>query len=239
MSDDKPQYNTARDILKVIAIIAMTADHASTAFMDEGTTLYNICQFFGNFTIVIMCFFIVQGLRHTRSVLDYALRLLSWAMISEAPFYLLFGFRLNVLFTLLASLIIIYLIDRMGRLVGIAALALFFPLSLICDWSIIAPVFTIFYYALPKKQKENFSLILIPASYFILRTILYTETQDEYVTGTISIFLASLLAFAFMKKTEETGKGRIPGLVFYAYYPLHLFILLIIKFALIHVPVLS
>lgn len=228
MSDEKPQYNIARDLLKVIAIIAMTADHASTAFLDDGTTAYSICQFFGNFTIVIMCFFIVQGFRHTRSVLNYALRLLSWAMISEAPFYLLFGLRVNVLFTLLASLIIIYLIDRMGWLVGIAALALFFPLSLICDWSIIAPVFTIIYYALQKQQKEKLSLILIPASYFILRTILYTETQAEYVTGTISIFLASLLVFAFKKSAEETGRERIPGLVFYAYYPMHLLIVWLI-----------
>ncbi len=228
MSDEKPQYNIARDLLKVIAIIAMTADHASTAFLDDGTTAYSICQFFGNFTIVIMCFFIVQGFRHTRSVLNYALRFLSWAMISEAPFYLLFGLRVNVLFTLLASLIIIYLIDRMGWLVGIAALALFFPLSLICDWSIIAPVFTIIYYALQKQQKEKLSLILIPASYFILRTILYTETQAEYVTGTISIFLASLLVFAFKKSAEETGRERIPGLVFYAYYPMHLLIVWLI-----------
>ena len=229
MSDEKPQYNTARDLLKVIAMIAMTADHASSAFLDEGTTLYNISQFFGNFTIVIMCFFIVQGLSHTRSVLNYALRLLGWAMISEAPFYLLFGLRLNVLFTLLASLIIIYLIDRMGWLVGIAALALFFPLSLICDWSIIAPVFTIIYYALQKKQRENLSLILIPASYFILRMILYTETQAENITGTLSIFIGSMLVFTFRKKAEENGKGKIPGLVFYAYYPLHLVVLWVIS----------
>lgn len=228
MSDEKPQYNTARDLLKVIAMIAMTADHASSAFLDEGTTLYNISQFFGNFTIVIMCFFIVQGLSHTRSVLNYALRLLGWAMISEAPFYLLFGLRLNVLFTLLASLIIIYLIDRMGWLVGIAALALFFPLSLICDWSIIAPVFIVIYYVLHKRQKEILSLFLIPTSYFILRTILYSETQTEYVAGTLAIFLATLLVFIFRKKADERGKGPIPGLVFYAYYPLHLVTLSII-----------
>ena len=229
MSEDKPQYNTARDILKLIAIIAMTVDHASTALLDEGTPLYDICQFFGNFTIVIMCFFITQGLKHTRSVLNYALRLLSWAMISEVPFYLLFGFRLNVLFTLLASLIIIYLIDRMGWLVGLTALALFFPLSLICDWNIIAPVFTIIYYALQKKQKENFTLIMIPASYFILRAILYAETQAEYIIGTFSVFLAALLVFTFRKKAERAGKGRIPGLVFYAYYPLHLFAIYLVN----------
>lgn len=140
----------------------------------------------------------------------------------RTPFHFRFGLQLNVLFTLLASLIIIYLINRMGWLVGIATLALFFPLSLICDWSIIAPVFTIIYYVLQKRQKENLSILLLPASYIILRMILYTETRIEYITGTISVFLATLLVFIFSKKAEMEGKGRIPGLVFYAYYPLHL-----------------
>jgi hypothetical protein len=102
-----------------------------------------------------MCFFITQGLRYTRSVLKYAERLLLWALISEISFYLLFGLQLNVLFTLLASLTIIYLLDRKGLLTALATLALFFPISLICDWSIIAPVFTIIFYVLQKKQKEQ------------------------------------------------------------------------------------
>lgn len=233
MNIDKPQYNTARDFLKILAIIAMTADHASTVFLNEGSTLYNICQFFGNFTIVIMCFFITQGLRYTRSVLKYAERLLLCAVISEIPFYLLFGLQLNVLFTLLASLTITYLFDRKGVLVALTALALFFPISLICDWSIIAPVFTIIFYALQKKQKEQISLILIPASYFILRTILYAETQTEYIVGTISVFLASAVIYGLRNKVEEQGKGRIPGLVFYAYYPMHLALIHGVKMALL------
>ena len=229
MNTDKPQYNTARDFLKIIAIIAMTADHASTVFLNEGCELYNICQFFGNFTIVIMCFFITQGLRYTRSVLKYAERLLLWAVISEIPFYLLFGMQLNVHFTLLASLTIIYLLNRKGLLIALTALALFFPISLICDWSIIAPVFTTIFYILQKKQREQFSLILMPASYFILRTILYAKTQTEYIMGTISVFLASAVIYALRVKVEEQGKGRIPGLVFYAYYPLHLTALLLFE----------
>lgn len=127
MNTEKPQYNTARDCLKIIAIIAMTADHTSTVFLNEGSELYSICQFFGNFTIVIMSFFITQELRYTRSVLKYAERLLLWAVISEIPFYLLFGLQLNVLFTLLASLTIIYLLDSKGLLIALTALALFFP----------------------------------------------------------------------------------------------------------------
>ena len=225
MSDAKPQYNTARDLLKVIAIIAMTADHVSTAFLVEGTVLYAICQFFGNFTIVIMCFLIVQGLKHTRSVLNYSQRLLGWAMISEIPFYLLFGMRLDVMFTLLASLLIIFLLDRKGLAFATTALVLFFPLTLICDWSIVAPIFAIIYYELDKHNMEKLSLILIPGAYFTLRAILYEETQTEYVIGTVSIFLASLLVLLFMKQAAERCKGRMPGLVFYAYYPAHLMVI--------------
>ena len=222
MNTDKPQYNTARDFLKILAIIAMTADHASTAFLNEGSDLYAICQFFGNSTIVIMSFFITQGLQYTRSVLKYAGRLLLWAVISEIPFYLLFGLQLNVLFNLFVSLTIIYFLDRNGRLIALTALALFFPISLICDWSIIPPVFAIISYTLQKKQKEQLSLILIPASYFILRTILYDKTQAKYIAGTVSVFLATAVIYVLRNKVKEQGKGRIPGLVFYAYYPFHL-----------------
>ena len=87
MNTDKPQYNTARDFLKIFAIIAMTADHASTVFLNEGSDLYTICQFFGNFTIVIMNFFITQGLRYTGSVLKYAEKLLLWAVMYGKEFW--------------------------------------------------------------------------------------------------------------------------------------------------------
>ena len=154
-------------------------------------------------------------------------------MISEEVFYLIFRLKLNVLFTLLAS-ILIYLPDRKdGRGYAIAALALFFTISLICDWSIIAPVFTVIYYVLQKRHIEKLSLLLIPASYFIFRNILYYETQVEYVVGTISIFLAALLVCLMMGKASENRKGRIPGIVFYAYYPVHLIIIWIINEAII------
>ena len=88
-------------------------------------------------------------------------------------------------------------------------------------------MFAIIFYTLQKKQKEQLSLILIPASYFILRTILYEETQAEYIAGTVSVFLATAVIFALINKAEEQGKGRVPRLVFYAYYPLHLMVILL------------
>ena len=225
---DKPQYNTARDFQKLIAIITMTFDHISTFFMEEGSLAYSVCQFFGNFTIVIMCFFIVEGLRYARSVFNYAQRLLGWAMISEVPFYLLFEMRLDVLFTLLASLLIILLIDRKGWALGIAALILFFPLSLICDWSIIAPVFTIIFYAAWKYEKPVISIILLPLSYFVFRLMLYSDSVVQGLLGSISILLAVVLVELLREKADKPMKGMIPGIVFYTYYPMHLFIMYLI-----------
>ena len=102
-------------------------------------------------------------------------------------------------------------------------------LPVILDRSIIAPVFTVIYYVLQKRHIEKLSLLLIPASYFIFRNILYYETQVEYVVGTISIFLAALLVYLMMGKASENRKGRIPGIVFYAYYSVHLIIIWIIN----------
>ena len=226
---DKPQYNTARDFLKLIAIITMTFDHISTFFMEEGSLAYSVCQFFGNFTIVIMCFFIVEGLRYTRSVFNYAQRLLGWAMISEVPFYLLFGMKLDVLFTLLASLLIIYIIDRKGWSLGIATLMLFFPLSLVCDWSIVAPVFTIIFYYAWKYYKPVVPAIFIPLSYFVFRLMLHSDTATQGLLGSISILLVVVLVELLMEKADKPMQGMIPRIVFYAYYPIHLVLLYIIK----------
>ena len=226
---DKLQYNTARDFLKLIAIIAMTFDHISTFFIEEGSLAYSVCQFFGNFTIVIMCFFLVEGLRYTRSVLNYSLRMLGWAMISEMPFYLLFGMRLNILFTLLASLLIILLIDSKGWALGRASLILFFPLSLVCDWSIVAPIFTIIFYCTWKYKKPVISIVLLPLSYFIFRMSLYSDTLVQGLLGSISILFVSLLVTILRDRADKQMKGIITGIVFYAYYPVHFVLIYVIK----------
>ena len=128
---------------------------------------------------------------------------------------------------------IIFLLDRKGWAFAATALVLFFPLSLICDWSIVAPVFAIIYYELDKHKMEKLSLVMIPVAYFTLRAILYEETQTEYVIGTISIFLASLLVLLFMKQAAERCKGCIPGLVFYAYYPVHIVFIYLLDLILV------
>ena len=154
-------------------------------------------------TIVIMCYFLAMGLAYTRSVKKYALRLFIWALIAQIPFSLLNGFHMNVLFTLLATLLILFVSDRYGNLYGGMALAAFFPFFLFCDWSILATAFALVIYLTRKKEKLYLSIFWLPAIYLVLWTILYTETEAEYVLGTLSILCSAIIIFLFAKHVDQ------------------------------------
>ena len=150
-------YNWSRDLLKLIAITAMTADHVSTYLMDHGTVAYEVCQFFGNFTIVIMSYFIVQGIKYTHSIRRYAIRMLIWAVISQPPYYLLrHDSGLNVLVTLLGSLVAVCLLDKKGWIYYFLAFAAFLPISLFSDWAFLPLIFTMIFYETDKHDRKEF-----------------------------------------------------------------------------------
>lgn len=218
-----PRYNQERDFLKVVAIVAMTLDHLSTAFLADDSLLYALLQNIGNWTIVIMCYFLAQGLCYTRSIRRYLERLITWALISQIPFTLLLGLQLNVLFTLFISLLIIYLLDSKGLLVSMTALALLTPVLLISDWNILAPVFTIIFYYASKQNRVFSSFYLIPGTYLVLSVILYPylDIFSRFLT-TLSIFTATTLTSSLSVPLEKNGKGRVPSLFFYIYYPAHM-----------------
>lgn len=230
MSDDNPQYNTVRDLLKVIAIIAMTADHVSTYLMEYGTAAYEVCQFFGNFTIVIMSYFIVQGIKYTHSIRRYAFRILIWAAISQIPYQLLrHDFGLNVLVTLLGSLVAVYLLDRKGWGSYFLAFVVFLPISLFSDWAFLPLIFTMIFYEVDKHDRKWLPIILLPVVMFITRWMISNESIARYISEAVAFMLITIVIYLFRGCTERRVKGMVPGLVFYAYYPVHLMAIWIIK----------
>ena len=219
-------WNWSRDLLKVVAIVAMTADHVSTYLMDHGTVAYEICQFIGNFTIVIMSYFIVQGLNYTHSVRRYAIRVLIWAVISQLPYYLLrHDSGLNVLVTLLGSLIAVYLLDKKGWGYYILAFAVFLPISLFSDWAFLPLIFTMVFYEADKHDKKWIPIVLLPVVMFATRLLISSDSIARYISEAGAFTIITAVIYMFRDKTERKAKGGIPGLVFYAYYPLHLFLI--------------
>lgn len=221
-------WNWSRDLLKLVAIIAMTADHVSTYLMEHGTIAYEICQFFGNFTIVIMSYFIVQGLKYTHSVRRYAIRMLIWAVISQLPYYLLrHDSGLNVLVTLLGSLIAVYILDKKGWGYYILAFAVFLPISLFSDWAFLPLIFTMVFYEADKHDKKWLPIVLLPVVMFVTRCLISSDSITRYISEAVAFAIITTVIYLLRDMTEKKAKGMIPGFVFYAYYPLHLLIIFV------------
>ena len=219
-------WNWSRDLLKLVAIIAMTADHVSTYLMGHGTITYEICQFFGNFTIVIMSYFIVQGLKYTHSMRGYAIRMLIWAVISQLPYYLLrHDSGLNVLVTLLGSLIAVHLLDKKGWGYCILAFVVFLPISLFSDWAFLPLIFTIIFYEADKHDKKWLPIVLLPVVMFVTRLLISTDSIVKYISEAVAFAIITAIIYLLRDRTEIKAEGRIPGFVFYAYYPMHLFLI--------------
>ena len=72
-----------RTFLKLLAITAMTCDHAALAFLSSDSVLYYLMRGFGRITAPIMAFFIAEGFMHTKSRIKYLSRLGAFALISQ------------------------------------------------------------------------------------------------------------------------------------------------------------
>ena len=122
--------------LKLLAMLAMTADHIGAVFFPEIPLL----RWIGRLAMPVLCFFIGEGLRHTRSPQRYLLRLTGFALLSELPFDLAFyggiewGHQ-NVYFTLALGLLALWAIQSRGMEGWLLALTAALAAELLgCDY---------------------------------------------------------------------------------------------------------
>ena len=122
--------------LKLLAMLAMTADHIGAVFFPEIPLL----RWIGRLAMPVLCFFIGEGLRHTRSPRRYLLRLTGFALLSELPFDLAFyggierGHQ-NAYFTLALGLLALWAIQSRGMEGWLLALTAALAAELLgCDY---------------------------------------------------------------------------------------------------------
>ncbi|MCD8146488.1 MAG: conjugal transfer protein TraX [Clostridiales bacterium] len=103
--------------LKLIALITMTIDHTAAVLVVSGP-LYWPMRIIGRIAFPIYCFLLVEGYFHTHSVRRYTLRLLIAAVVSDIPFDLAFAdfwpswYYQNVMLTLAIGLVTVWLVDH-------------------------------------------------------------------------------------------------------------------------------
>ena len=76
--------------LKMIAIITMLIDHITAVLVPSDSWFYLVGRLIGRLAFPIFAFLLVEGFFHTRSVKKYLIRLGIFALISEIPFDLAF-----------------------------------------------------------------------------------------------------------------------------------------------------
>lgn len=128
--------------LKAVAIVGMTANHAGYLFANE-LPFWASCVLIGlgGLTFPVMAFLLVEGYRRTSNVKRYAFRLGAFALVSQIPYGLFLDDNINVLFTLLIGLGVLYADEHVrSRGAFWAVTAAGALASLACDWGFVGVV---------------------------------------------------------------------------------------------------
>ena len=151
------QYRVNGGMLKIIATVAMFIDHlAFTFYAVIPETLYAAMRIAGRAAFPLYILLLTMGYKHTRSPRTYAVRLLILAVLSEIPYDLMTGRTLcnmgnqNVVWTLLLSLIMLYVLDELkkrGRdniwaMAGVLAAACLIGVCMKSDYGCEGPLFS-------------------------------------------------------------------------------------------------
>lgn len=220
-----PHVGVTSFTLKVVAIIGMTLNHFCYVFYPYlPAEALCVLFVFGGLTFPIMAFLLVEGYHHTSNVKRYASRLLVFALISQVPYGLFLSHNLNVLFTLLFGLGILYLYDRLeNRAMFLLAVAALTAASALCDWGIFGPLMILMMRALPDRRQRVVFPLLLPIlgeglprlsnfmAAFNLELLPFALYPLIGCTATIPLLLA-----------YNGSRGRPMKWLFYAYYPAHI-----------------
>lgn len=239
--------------LKLIAVITMLVDHIGASIVPLWAALndmqlqygfgnggisdvYMVMRSIGRMAFPIYCFFIVEGFHYTHSKKKYALRLLLFALISEVPFdYALNQGNLfditsnNVFFELLLGLLAIWAIDY-ARYVDVPAGVSIFAVPT-------AAISMCFLGGILAETCE-FDYGFAGIFTIIVMYLLYEKRIIGFIIGVVilAIMSSSLELFAlimviplYFYNGQLGPNNKAIKWGFYAFYPVHLLILGLIR----------
>ena len=209
-------------ILKIIGIVTMFLDHYH--YIVGGSEILNVI---GRIAFPIFAFTLNEGYVHTRSLKKYLLRLFIFAVSIQMP-SILFGYDypMNIFFTLFLGLLSIYIFNlkKMNVILKIILIGfiLFFSQKFKLDYGIYG-ILVIINFNIFRNNKFK---ILMNFLVLNIYNVIFPKVFDLPDTQLFS--LISLVSI-FMYNGE---KGRSMKYFFYLFYPIHFFILEVIKFIL-------
>ena len=202
-------------MLQLLAMMTMLIDHIGFLFYKD----QEIFRIIGRIAFPIYCYLLVVGYRRTRNVKRYMVRLLLIAVISQLPYSLLFlTYELNVVFTLLTGLLVLYGIDRWREERGysfcIIIVSLIFSCFIPMDYGLYGIILILIYRYAEGKQILLFHILL---NFIFL-------VSYQWVLQLYSIFFTVFLVYY-----RDLRDYRLPQWLYRSFYPAHLAGLLLYK----------
>lgn len=220
----------SQEALKAIACATMLLDHIGAVF-SSGYTL----RIIGRIAFPIFCFLMAEGAYYTKNPRKYAFRLIVGMLLSEIPFDLLFRRQLtlqsqSVMVTLLLGFLAVEAIQRTDK--GLVKLAV-----------------TVIGISLGELLNTDYG------GYGVLLVILFSQTRGQWWLQTvlvgmfawmmnsmkipvfgmkIPIEMFALLAMIpiGLYSGKKTTSSKAVQWGFYLFYPVHLSVLLLIRYLL-------
>ena len=232
----KPLFSLTGNQLKILACIAMFADHSAKAWAIRGMSRLLMAQVLGRIAFPIYCFFIAEGFFHTRSRRNYILRMALFAAISEIPYNLALHRSIsypavqNTLCSLTLGLLLFSCLSYVEsfRTMRIE-LSWILRLLLVAGFAVAAHYLHVDYH--------ERGLLCMAVMYFL-------RNQRPYSVPVLWACLplnmnnfsnpgSFLSAFPLHFYRGERGTAKLKYF-FYLYYPLHLVIIFLIKHFVLH-----
>ena len=234
--------------LKVIAIIAMTICHIPYGIPSLQTNrfLFLLMSFLGGITLPIMAYLLVEGFRFTRSRTKYALRIAAFWLLSIFPYWKLFvggPFRTiylanNIMYTLLMGLLLLIAYEKTRNvLLRVLLVLLFTALTRYSDWYLLGVLLIFSMYRFrtsPTRIVLPILLVTVLPSALSILYILDEHITDIHTLAGTATTMGTILAIPILLSYNGERGRNTPTIKwgFYAYYPLHILVLLGIRFLL-------
>lgn len=210
--------NMDTTFLKIIAIISMVIDHAGSVFFPSSLLMRSI----GRIAFPLFTYSIMIGYFYTKNINKYIIRLLVVGIISQPIYMLLFNINTpNIMFTLVVEILLYHALDN--KKWWYLPFLVIIPFALKFDYALIYLFLVpMFYYF-----RNNKFLLFLSYTAFYFNYAIDTEIYFNNIPSCLTA--CSIFALPFILINTDI-KLKINKYFFYIFYPLHLLILLIIKY---------
>lgn len=226
------RQNLDTNLLKLIAIICMAADHVGKIFFPDNMVLAII----GRIAFPLFAYCLVVGCLYTRSIKKYLIRLGIFALISQPIFNMAFHpswqqfweefFTVNIFFTLGAGVLAVSALMDVKKRWWMFLISIAMEIFIGLDYGFYGIGLMIVFYLC--RNKSLLSLLLGVA--WMCPNALWGDFVTIFGIGIDRQFFA-LLALPFIY-IHTNIKPKINQYFFYAFYPVHLLVIFLLRLVL-------